>query len=102
MQSVQGTDALSAPETTLPTSKNVFIKWALLGSVGVVNGYATILMYSRGELAFAMLTLILTALALYIFGSKKNVRTPLYLSRYCGDDSVHSFPSGVHRWPCFY
>lgn len=71
MQSVQGTDALSAPETTLPTSKNVFIKWALLGSVGVVNGYATILMYSRGELAFAMLTLILTALALYIFGSKK-------------------------------
>lgn len=70
MQSVQGTDAVSAPPS-LPTSKNVFIKWALLGSVGIINGYATILMYSRGELAFAMLTVILTTLALYIFGSKK-------------------------------
>lgn len=28
-------------------------------------------MYSRGEVAFALLTLIITALALYIFGSKK-------------------------------
>ncbi|MCY9873982.1 maltose ABC transporter permease MalF [Vibrio barjaei] len=71
MQSVQGTDAMSATTATVPSSKKVFIKWGLLGSVGLVNGYATILMYSRGELAFAMLTVILTALALYIFGSKK-------------------------------
>lgn len=70
MQSVQGTDAISAP-ANLPSSKSVFIKWGLLGSVGLVNGYATILMYSRGELAFALLTVILTALALFIFGSKK-------------------------------
>ncbi|KJY72299.1 maltose transporter membrane protein [Vibrio coralliilyticus] len=71
MQSVQGTDAMTSPTTSLPSSKNVFIKWALLGSVGILNGYATILMYSRGEIAFALLTLIVTALALYIFGSKK-------------------------------
>ncbi|MCM5508510.1 MULTISPECIES: maltose ABC transporter permease MalF [Vibrio] len=71
MQSVQGTDAMTSPTTSLPSSKNVFIKWALLGSVGILNGYATILMYSRGEIAFALLTLIITALALYIFGSKK-------------------------------
>ncbi|MEZ8824285.1 maltose ABC transporter permease MalF [Vibrio amylolyticus] len=71
MQSVQGTDALTSTTTNLPTSKSVFIKWALLGSIGAINGYATILMYSRGELAFALLTVILTALALYIFGSKK-------------------------------
>ncbi|NOH78832.1 maltose ABC transporter permease MalF [Vibrio sp. RE86] len=71
MQSVQGTDAMTSPSASLPSSKSVFIKWGLLGSVGLVNGYATILMYSRGELAFALLTLILTALALYIFGSKK-------------------------------
>jgi maltose/maltodextrin transport system permease protein len=70
MQSVQGTDAIPAP-TSLPGSKSVFIKWGLLGSVGLINGYATILMYSRGELAFALLTVILTALALYVFGSKK-------------------------------
>ena len=70
MQSVQGTDAIPAPSSLLG-SKSVFIKWGLLGSVGLINGYATILMYSRGELAFALLTVILTALALYIFGSKK-------------------------------
>lgn len=69
MQSVQGTDAMSS--AALPSSQKVFIKWALLASVGIVNGYATILMYSRGELAFALLTVVLTALALYIFGSKK-------------------------------
>ncbi|EHD0091555.1 maltose ABC transporter permease MalF [Vibrio vulnificus] len=71
MQSVQGTDAMTAPAASLPGSKKVFIKWALLGTVGLINGYATILMYSRGEVAFAMLTVILTALALYVFGSKK-------------------------------
>lgn len=70
MQSVQGSDAIPAP-SSLPSSKSVFIKWGVLGSVGLINGYATILMYSRGELAFALLTVILTALALYIFGSKK-------------------------------
>ncbi|PMH43170.1 maltose transporter [Vibrio sp. 10N.286.49.B3] len=70
MQSVQATDALKAP-ASLPTSKSVFIKWGLLGSVGLINGYATILMYARGEVAFALLTLLLTSLAIYIFGSKK-------------------------------
>ncbi|MDF4800667.1 maltose ABC transporter permease MalF, partial [Vibrio parahaemolyticus] len=71
MQSVQGTNAMTAPEASLPSSKKVFIKWSLLGTVGILNGYATILMYSRGEIAFALLTIILTALALFIFGSKK-------------------------------
>ncbi|MDF5602461.1 maltose ABC transporter permease MalF, partial [Vibrio parahaemolyticus] len=61
----------TAPEASLPSSKKVFIKWSLLGTVGIINGYATILMYSRGEIAFALLTIILTALALFIFGSKK-------------------------------
>lgn len=69
MQSVQGSGA-SLP-TALLSSQKVFIKWAVLASVGIVNGYATILMYSRGELAFALLTVVLTALALYVFGSKK-------------------------------
>lgn len=71
MQSVQGTNAMTAPEASLPSSKKVFMKWSLLGTVGIINGYATILMYSRGEIAFALLTIILTALALFIFGSKK-------------------------------
>ena len=69
MQLIQGSGA-DAP-SIIPISRGVLIKWALLVLVAIVNGYATILMYSRGELAFALLTLVLTALALYIFGSKK-------------------------------
>ncbi len=69
MQSVQSSDVPAS--AALPLNQKVFIKWALLAIVGIVNGYATILMYSRGEIAFALLTLILTALALYVFGSKK-------------------------------
>lgn len=102
MQSVQGTDAMTSPTTSLPSSKNVFIKWALLGSVGILNGYATILMYSRGEIAFALLTLIITALALYIFGSKKDLRTSLHLPRYRRHDFIHPVPAGVHRWSCLH
>ncbi|EOW9474717.1 maltose ABC transporter permease MalF [Vibrio cholerae] len=71
MQSVQGTQAMSDPTAVRPADKRALLKWAVLGAVGIVNGYATILMYSRGEVAFALLTLILTTLALYIFGSRK-------------------------------
>ncbi|ENM5855134.1 maltose ABC transporter permease MalF [Vibrio mimicus] len=71
MQSVQGTQAMSDPTAARPADKRAFLKWAVLGAVGIVNGYATILMYSRGEVAFALLTLILTTLALYVFGSRK-------------------------------
>lgn len=71
MQSIQASGAVVSAPSSMPISRGEFIKWALLGAVGLVNGYATILMYSRGEFAFALLTIVLTALALYIFGSKK-------------------------------
>lgn len=71
MQSIQGTEAVSVSANTRTITKGSLLKWGALTAVGIVNGYTTILMYSRGELAFAMLTLVLTALALYIFGSKK-------------------------------
>ncbi|GEA60836.1 maltose ABC transporter permease MalF [Vibrio comitans] len=69
MQTVQSSGSVETPSVANNT-KSV-LKWATLGLVGIVNGYATVLMYARGETAFALLTLILTALALYIFGSKK-------------------------------
>ncbi|WP_027251569.1 maltose ABC transporter permease MalF [Photobacterium halotolerans] len=47
-----------------------WIKWAALGGVSAINGYATILMYARAEYAFALLTLILTALGVYVFARK--------------------------------
>ncbi|PMM09127.1 maltose transporter [Vibrio breoganii] len=68
MQTVQSSGSVETPSVANNT-KSV-LKWATLGLVGIVNGYATVLMYARGETAFALLTLILTALALYIFGSK--------------------------------
>ncbi|MCG7489828.1 maltose ABC transporter permease MalF [Vibrio sp. Of14-4] len=71
MQSVQGTVTMPSPRVSLLSNKKVLIKWAFLGVLGVINGYASILMYSRGEFAFALLTLTLTALALFIFGSAK-------------------------------
>lgn len=71
MQSAQGTQAMSEPTAVRPIDKRAFLKWAVLGAVGIVNGYATIIMYSRGEVAFALLTLILTTLALYVFASPK-------------------------------
>ncbi|OOF22939.1 MULTISPECIES: maltose ABC transporter permease MalF [Salinivibrio] len=77
MQSVQGSPAMTTSGSFLPSSSKAFIKWALLATVAIINGYATILMYSRGETAFAMLTVVLTALALYIFGNKK-----MYAQRY--------------------
>lgn len=69
MQTVQSSGSVETPSVAGNTK--AVLKWATLGLVGIVNGYATILMYSRGEVAFALLTLIITALALYIFGSKK-------------------------------
>ncbi len=48
-----------------------YIKWTILSLVTAINGYATVLMYAKGETAFALLTVFLTALAVYIFGSNK-------------------------------
>lgn len=58
-------------------NKMKVIKWIVLIAIGILNGYASILMYFRGEIAFALLTIVMTALALYIFGSMKT-----YVHRY--------------------
>ncbi|GHA32221.1 maltose ABC transporter permease MalF [Photobacterium aphoticum] len=71
MQSVQGAEFLEDPKTTSTFNYRQWLKWSLLGMIGAVNGYATVLMYAQGEIPFALLTVFLTALALYIFGSKK-------------------------------
>lgn len=48
-----------------------YIKWTVLSLITAINGYATVLMYAQGEIAFALLTVFLTALAVYIFGNSK-------------------------------
>ncbi|QUJ70590.1 maltose ABC transporter permease MalF (plasmid) [Photobacterium sp. GJ3] len=47
------------------------LKWAALGGISILNGYAIILMYARAEYAFALLTLILTSLGVYVFARKR-------------------------------
>ncbi|MGR5065053.1 maltose ABC transporter permease MalF [Photobacterium sp. DNB22_13_2] len=71
MQSVQGAELLDSPQESSKLNYRKWLKWSLLGMIGTVNGYATVLMYAQGEIPFALLTVVLTALALYIFGSKK-------------------------------
>lgn len=48
-----------------------YLKWTILSSITIINGYATVLMYAQGEIAFALLTVFITALAVFIFASKK-------------------------------
>ncbi|WP_299012800.1 maltose ABC transporter permease MalF [uncultured Photobacterium sp.] len=71
MQSVQGAGLLESENESPKFNYRKWLKWSLLGMIGVVNGYATVLMYAQGEIAFALLTVVLTALALFIFGSNK-------------------------------
>ena len=79
MQTVKVSEILGdIPESEL-TSEQVdstlnysrLLKWFILTLIGVVNGYAAVIMYAHGETSFAVLTLVLTSLGLFIFGSKK-------------------------------
>ncbi|OAN11149.1 maltose transporter [Photobacterium jeanii] len=65
---IDASDMENSTKTTLNHKK--WLKWASLGLVSLINGYATILMYARGEYAFALLTLVLTALGVYVFARK--------------------------------
>jgi maltose/maltodextrin transport system permease protein len=71
MQSVQGAGLLEPQQESPKLNYRKWLKWSLLGMIGAVNGYATVLMYAQGEIPFALLTVVLTALALYIFGSNR-------------------------------
>ena len=71
MQSVQGSGLLQPQKEGPKFNYRKWLKWSLLSMIGAVNGYATVLMYAQGETPFALLTIVLTALALYIFGSNR-------------------------------
>jgi maltose/maltodextrin transport system permease protein len=68
MQSVSGA---KMPNNGMKLNYKHYLKWFVLGLIGLVNGYAATLMYMNGEFPFAMLTVIVTSLGLYFFGSKK-------------------------------
>ncbi|MGK9173599.1 maltose ABC transporter permease MalF [Yokenella regensburgei] len=47
------------------------LKWSVIGLLGLLVGYLVVLMYAQGEYLFAITTLILSSLGLYIFANRK-------------------------------
>lgn len=52
-------------------SNRAWLKWGLVGLIALLNGYAVVLMYARGETIFALLTLTLVSVGLYVFISER-------------------------------
>lgn len=50
------------------------LKWSVIGLLGLLVGYLVVLMYVQGEYLFAIMTLILSSVGLYILPIAK--RTP--------------------------
>lgn len=53
------------------SNRMLWVKWAILGAITFICGYGIILMYAQKNYAFALLTLVLTSLGVYIFASEK-------------------------------
>ncbi len=52
-------------------SNRSWLKWGLVGIIALLNGYAVVMMYARGETIFALLTLTLVSVGLYVFVSDR-------------------------------
>lgn len=67
---------MAAPSTAAPAPTH-WLKWGILGLIGLLNLYAVVLMYAQGETVFALVTLVLVATGLYVFASERT-----YVHRY--------------------
>ncbi|EKM6455841.1 maltose ABC transporter permease MalF [Cronobacter dublinensis] len=47
------------------------LKWSAMGLLGLLVGYLVVLMYAQGEYLFAIMTLILSSVGLYIFANRR-------------------------------
>ncbi len=47
------------------------LTWSVIGLLCLLVGYLVVLMYARGEYLFAIMTLILSSVGLYIFANRK-------------------------------
>ena len=66
MEQIQSVDS-----NATAASKSSWIKWLVAILVVLLNGYAIIMMYAGGEIAFALLDLFLVATGVYVFLNKK-------------------------------
>src|SRR5215216_2534460 len=51
--------------------QNDALKWSAVGLLGLLVGYLVVLMYAQGEYLFAIMTLILSSVGLYIYANRK-------------------------------
>lgn len=72
MEQIQSTSSSSDRK-----SSDSWIKWLVAALIALLNGYAIIMMYAGGEIAFALLDLIVVSVGLYVFMSKR-----MYAHRY--------------------
>lgn len=56
-----------------------WLKTAVLSAIGLLNGYAIVLMYARGEFAFALLTLVLASMGIYVFHVNALTHTVIFI-----------------------
>ena len=68
MEQIQSVDTAAASG-----SRTAWFKWLLAGLVVLLNGYAVVMMYAGGEIAFALLDLVLVASGVYVFIDRKSV-----------------------------
>ncbi len=47
------------------------IRWLSIAALGLLSGYLVVLMYAQGEYLFAILTLVLCSVGLYIFANRR-------------------------------
>jgi maltose/maltodextrin transport system permease protein len=66
---------MASSQTT--ASRANWLKWAIIGVIGLLNLYAVVLMYAQGETVFALVTLTLVAIGLYVFSDPRT-----YVHRY--------------------
>lgn len=66
MEEIQSVDTKVAS-----ASRTAWIKWVIATLVVILNGYAVVMMYAGGEIAFALLDLVLVATGVYVFLNKK-------------------------------
>ncbi|TPG61537.1 maltose ABC transporter permease MalF [Ewingella americana] len=66
---------MQAAQTGLPLRKkrqiSDVLKWLIVGLFALITGYLIVLMYAQGEYLFAMLTLLLSSVGLYIYANRR-------------------------------
>src|SRR5471032_3315833 len=66
---------MQAAQTGLPLRKkrqiSNLLKWLIVGLFALFTGYLIVLMYAQGEYLFAILTLVLSSVGLYIYANRR-------------------------------